>query len=369
MEPRTVGVEEELLLVSLADGAPRPLGQPVVAAAAGDPTQSGPGGVEQELQREQVESNSEPTTDLEALRTDLHRLRRRLADAAERHGLGLAALATSPVPVEPTATKDARYERITREYGLTARELLVNGCHVHVSIGSREEGVAVLDRIRPWLAVVSALTCNSPFWQGVDSGYASYRHRVWSRMPSAGPTETFGDVAGYDRAVAQMVSSGAAMDEGMIYLDARLSREYPTVELRIADVCAEVDDAVLVAGLCRGLVETAAREHATGVPVPAVRVEVLRGAAWRAARSGLSGRLVDVLAAATVPAADLVDRLVAHVEPALEASGDLETIRSGVRRLLDGGTGADHQRVAFEASGGDLVAVVREAVARTTHDR
>ncbi len=369
MQQRTVGVEEELLLVDLTDGSPRPFGGPVVRAADEPADDSGPGGVEKELKREQVELNSDPSTDLAAIRTDLHGLRARLSESARRHGLGLAALATSPVPVDPTSTRDARYEQITREYGLTARELLVNGCHVHVSVGSREEGVAVADRIRPWLAVVTALACNSPFWQGVDSGYASYRQRVWSRMPSAGPTEPFRDLAGYDRAVEQMISSGAAMDAGMVYLDARLSREYPTLELRIADVCGDVDDAVLVAGLCRALVETAAREWAEGAPVPDVRVEVLRGAAWRAARSGLSGELVDTLAARPVPAAEMVERLVAHVEPSLRAYGDLDRVWSTAQRVLAGGTGADLQRAAYAAHQDDLVAVVRDAVTRTTAQR
>ncbi|MBA2641274.1 MAG: glutamate--cysteine ligase [Nocardioidaceae bacterium] len=370
MEPRTVGVEEELLVVDLTDGTPQPLGQPVVESAGrAGPQASGQGGVEKELKREQVELNSEPSTDLAAIGADLTRLRRRLCDAATDHGLALAALGTSPVPVEATPTRNLRYERINSEYGLTTRELLVNGCHVHVSVTSRAEAVGVLDRIRPWLATISALTCNSPYWQGVDSGYASYRHRVWSRMPSAGPTELFGDVAGYDRAIAQMVSCGAAMDDGMIYLDARVSRDYPTVELRVADVCTAVDHAVLVAGLGRGLVETAARELADGVAPAPVRVEVLRGAAWRAARTGVSGDLVDTLSAGTAPAAELVERLVAHVEPALRHYGDLDTVWRTARDVLDHGTGADQQRDAYARSGGDLVAVVRDTAARTTADR
>jgi len=369
VKPRTVGVEEELLLVDLDDGTPRPLGGRVVASADRRPDDDSDGAVEQELKREQVESNSEPTTDLADLRVDLHRLRRRLAEAAGSNGLGLAALATSPVATEPTSTRDERYERINREYGLTTREMLVNGCHVHVSVDSTDEAVGILDRIRPWLAVISALTCNSPFWQGVDSGYASYRQRVWTRLPSAGPVELFGDVAGYERAVGQMISCGAAMDPGMVYLDARLSRAYPTVELRIADVCASVADAVLVAGLCRGLVETAAREWAAGGDAPQVRLEVLRGAAWRAARSGVSGDLVDTLSATTAPAGHLVDRLFEHIGPALDSYGDLEPLRVEAARVLEEGTGADRQRAAYARSGGDLVAVVTDAVNRTTAER
>jgi carboxylate-amine ligase len=361
-----MGVEEELLLVDLEDGTPRPFAGSVVGSAGEQQADTSSGEVEQELKREQVEFNSEPTDDLEALRADLHQLRRRLADAAASNGLGLAALGTSPLTATPTPTRDERYERINREYGLTMREMLVNGCHVHVSIDSPEEAVGVLDRIRPWLAIISALTCNSPFWQGVDSGYASYRHRVWTRLPSAGPVELFGDPAGYERAIEQMISCGAAMDPGMVYLDARLAREFPTVELRIADVCAGVDDAILVAGLCRGLVETAAREWATGAEAPPVRLEVLRGAAWRAARSGVSDHLVDTLTATTAPAAQMVDRLFEHIGPALESYGDLDLMLAEAARVLEDGTGADKQREAFDRNGGDLVAVVTDAVARTT---
>jgi carboxylate-amine ligase len=363
---RTIGVEEELLLVDLDDGTPRPSAGPVVGSADRQQTDTGAGEVEKELKREQVESNSEPTADLDELRADLHQLRRRLADAAGSNGLGVAALGTSPLRATPTPTQDERYERINREYGLTTREMLVNGCHVHVSIDSPDEAVGVLDRIRPWLATISALTCNSPYWQGADSGYASYRHRVWTRLPSAGPVELFGDPAGYERAVEQMISCGAAMDAGMVYLDARLSREFPTVELRIADVCAGVDDAVLVAGLCRGLVETAAQEWAAGAEAPQVRLEVLRGAAWRAARSGVSDHLVDTLTATTAPAAQMVDRLFEHIGPALESHGDLDSMRAEAARVLEDGTGADRQRAAFDRSGGDLVAVVADAVTRTT---
>lgn len=366
VEPRTIGVEEELLVVDLADGRPRPVGDPVVATAG--PTASGddPGGLAHELKREQVELNTSPATDLSAIRADLHRLRARLAEAANEHGLGLAALGTSPVAVESVPTRDERYERMVREYGLTMRELLANGCHVHVAVRSREEGVGVLDRIRPWLAVLTALSCNSPYWQGEDTGYASYRQRVWSRLPSAGPTEPFGDPAGYDRAIEQTIACGAAIDDGMVYLDARLSRDYPTVELRVADVCADVDDAVLVAALGRGLVETAARHWAAGEPPADVRVGLLRGAAWRAARSGVSNELVDTLGATTAPAAEMVERLVAHVEPALRRYGDLDRTWAAARRVLAKGTGADRQRAAYAAADGDLAAVVRDAVERTT---
>ncbi len=359
---RTIGVEEELLLVDPTTGVPRPAGDRVVDSA--DSAESQHGGVEHELKREQVELGTEVHHRLDDVGADLQKLRGRLAAAAERHGLRLAALATSPLPVQPTLTADERYERMDRVYGMTARELLCNGCHVHVSVDGIDEAVGVLDRMRPWLAVLTALSANSPYWHGADSGYASYRQRVWSRWPSSGPSELFGDVAGYRQAIDQMVSSGAAMDEAMAYLDARASPQWPTVELRVLDVCLDREDAVLLAGLSRALVETAAQEWRAGQPAPLVRMEVLRGAAWRAGRFGLSEWLVDPLTATTVPAHTQVERLLDHVTPALKAYGDLERVRGRLEHVCARGTGADAQRAAFERRR-EMSDVVADAADRT----
>jgi carboxylate-amine ligase len=154
------------------------------------------------------------------------------------------------------------------------------------------------------------------------------------------------------------------MDEGMVYFDARASRQWPTVELRVCDVCLDVDHAVVLAGLGRALVETAAREWRAGVPPQPVRVEVLRGAAWRAARSGISGTLVDPVTATAVAAPEQVQRLLDHVTPALADYGDLGRVGDGLERILTDGTGADAQR-RFLDEQGTLAGVVRGAVHRT----
>ena len=111
----------------------------------------------------------------------------------------------------------------------------------------------MIDRIAAWLPLLLALSSNSPFWQGHDTGYASFRTVIWGLWPTAGPSGPFGDAAGYDAAVADLVRSGAALDVGMVYFDARLSASYPTVEIRVADVCTDVRDAVLLAALSRAL--------------------------------------------------------------------------------------------------------------------
>jgi carboxylate-amine ligase len=139
---------------------------------------------------------------------------------------------------------------------------------VHVQVADDDEGVAVLDRIRVWLPVLTALSANSPFWLGADSGYASYRSQAWGRWPSAGATELFGDAAAYRRLVGDVLATGTVLDDGMLYFDARLSASWPTVEVRVADVCLRAEDAVTLAGLTRALVETAARDAADGRPAP-----------------------------------------------------------------------------------------------------
>lgn len=361
MDVRTVGVEEELLIVDGLSSRPAAVGEAVVDAATSDGEATDEVLIEHEFKKEQAETGTAPATDLGDVRDQLVALRRRLSEAAHEHGAEIAALGTSPLKVRPTAVESERYRRMRSEYGSMSVTQLTCGQHVHVSVESREEGVAVLDRIRGRLAVLVALTANSPFWQGADSGTASYRTVNWGLWPSAGPTDLFGDVDGYDAAVDTLVATGAALDVGMVYFDARLSAAYPTVEIRVADVCQDVDDAVLVAALCRGLVETAARDWRDGVAPDPVPIRVLRAARWRAARYGLTGELVDVATRSLRPAREVVVALVDSVAPTL--AGDVEVVGRLATRLLEGGTGADAQRRDYAT--GRLRGVVEGAVRRT----
>jgi carboxylate-amine ligase len=346
---RTVGVEEEFLLVDVATGAPAAVADVVAAMAA--VADDGSGRIERELTLQQVETATDVASSLDALRADLIRIRAEASDAAAAAGAVLLATGTSPVPVAASTTPTPRYHRMTEMYGLTAREQLTCGCHVHVAVESQDEGVAALDRLRPWLAPLVALTANSPFWQGRDTSYASYRSQVWGRWPSAGSTAPFGSVQAYTDCVAALLESGTILDEGMVYFDVRLSHRYPTVEIRVADVALEVDDAVLVAALAAALVETAVGEWRAGLPPADVRTELIRLATWRAARSGLEGELVDVLNRRPIPAAEMLDRLVDHVRPALEEAGRLDEVGELIEQVLGRGTGSARQRAAYRQEG------------------
>jgi carboxylate-amine ligase len=246
-------------------------------------------------------------------------------------------------------------------FGLTAHEQLTCGCHVHVQVGSDDEGVAVLDRIQPWLAALLALSANSPFWQGLDSSYASFRYQAWGRWPCSGPTDWFGSAQAYQATVEQMVRTGTLLDTGMVYFDARLSQHYPTLEVRIADVCLRHEDAVLIAALVLALVETEARAWQEGAAPLRMRPELLRLAAWRASRSGLDGPLVDPFTGRPAQAPVVVGLLLEHVRDALADAGDLATVTGLAAGVQRRGNGASFQRDAFRRSG-----LLRDVVAGAT---
>lgn len=363
MGVRTVGVEEELLLVEPDTGRPRAMAGTVLAAARqADPGGGGSPGADDaapdeadaldfELQLQQLETNTRPCRTLDELGQEIRRCRALAAAAADRAGVQVAALGTSPVLVEPELTGSSRYEKMADAFGLTADEQLTCGCHVHVQVSSDEEGVAALDHIGPWLAILLALSANSPFWQGQDSAYASFRYQVWGRWPSSGPTAVFGSAEAYQDTVRQMIRTGTVLDSGMVYFDARLSERYPTLEIRIADVCLRADDAVLIAALARALVETGARQWRDGRPARPVRTELLRLAAWRASRSGIADVLINPATGLPEQSAAVVNLLLEHVGDALADAGDTETVTDLLSAVLNRGNGAAFQRSAYRRSG------------------
>lgn len=366
MVMRTVGVEEELLLIDATTGVPMAVADAILrrappSGATEDARAPGPGGtVDTELQLQQIETDTLPSERLDELARRVVEGRAKADRLARLSGARVAALATSPLPVSPQTTPKPRYGAMVEHFGLTTSEQLTCGCHVHVSIDSPDEGVAVLDRIRVWLPTLLALSVNSPFWQGVDSGYASYRSQVWNRFPTAGPNNVFGSPGAYSSRVDALLGSGVALDTGMIYFDARLSANYPTVEIRVADVCLDAEDTVMVAALVRALVETAARQWQSGRDAPVMPTALIRAAGWRAARSALAGDLLDPLTGKPRAAGAVVESLLAHVAPALADSGDQSFVHEALSRLLDRGPGAAIQRALYQRSG-DFREVVREA--------
>ena len=276
-----------------------------------------------------------------------------------------SGIAPYRAPGLAAVTDQPRYRDLARHYGPLAAEAgSTCGCHVHVGVPSRDLGVQVLARLRPWLATLLAITANSPIAGGRDTAWASRRYRAWSRWPTAAPPAVWPDAAAYDATVRGLIERGAAPDEQGIYFLARLSPRYPTVEVRVADACLNAGTAVLLAGLTRALVATALAEARRGTPVPAVPTRWVNAALAAAARRGIAGPGVDPFTGQAADARSLRSRLLDHVYPALSDLGDAQIISGLLHRLDDRGTGADRQRALF-ASAGSAPSFV-EALARAT---
>lgn len=348
----TLGVEEEFFIVDPVTRFAVPDSGPVLDRLDKQGLVGPLASYDHELMLSTIEARTVVCSELAELRADLGQLRRGLIRAATEENRAIVAAGAVPLadwnsqPITP----GRRYQQIAHEGQQLTREYLVCGCHVHVGIGDRETVVEVVNRARPWLPCLLALSASSPFWNGADTGYASYRSIVYSRWATVGIPEAHRSVAEYQAVVRALVDAHVILDSGQIYWDVRLNQTHNTVEFRGADMGTTLDEAVLQAGLCRALAQVCARDAESGRPLPDVRAELLRGARWRAARSGLSGMLIDVLAMEAVPAQVLLDRFLAYLRPTLEDTGDWDEVSALTLATVRQGTSSQRQLAEFARS-------------------
>ncbi len=348
-EEFTIGVEEEYQIV---DRQTRELHSRAAhillgaRAAVGDQ-------VTPELYLSQIEIGTPVCGTLAEVRAQLSRLRREVIAAAEREGNWIGAAATHPFShwADQQLTPKARYIGISQDYQQLAREHLIFGCHVHVGINDHEAVIQVMNRARPWLAVLLALAANSPFWLGADTGYGSFRTEIWRRWPMAGTPHAFRSRAEYDALVGALVATGSIEDGTKIYWDVRPSARFETLEFRAADVCLTVDEAVMTAGLARALARACHAQAVSDEPITHARPELLRAAKWRAARYGLDADLIDVEAGEARPARHVVETLLAFLRPTLEEHDEWDEVSALVRETLERGNGATRQRETYTRTG------------------
>lgn len=346
---RLLGIEEEFALLDPTTGAPKP---GAAAVLLGEATAGN--AVEPEFLDSQIEIVTPPCLSGAEAESALLSLRAQLATLASQHGAVLAPTGTPPVnhddrgPAQVTA--DPRYELIARDARQLARTHYINGLHVHVSIANREEGVRALNGIARWAPLLLAITGNSAFCNGVDTGFHSWRHIVACAWPLNVYPAPFRSAQVYDRRVARLVSSGLAKDRGLVSWHARLSARYPTIELRIADVQLSPLQSVGFATVVRALVDTII--DCQEVPFESLpETGEVNASIWQAARDGLDRSLVDPEHCQEINALEWIDRLLEFITPALRDNGDLERATEYVKRLRDRGTPAAQQRRSYDNGG------------------
>jgi carboxylate-amine ligase len=359
----TMGVEEEYFLVHPDTRTVQPAGSTVVARASSLVGEL----VSGEFTEYQIEGRTPPCSDSADLGSRLSRVRTATAAAARAEGLRLCASGTPVIGGEgPTDIGDhPRYRAGVRQYRAMLDDFAICAFHAHVHLPDREPAVLVANHLRPWLPLLVAMSANSPFHRGHDTGYASWRSVVRGRFPCLGPPPYAESLVHYEQLSAAMEESEAMLEAGIPFWDLRPNPRLPTLEIRAMDVPADIRDTVALTVLIRALVVTAAARVERGDPGPQVCSELLRAAYWRAARDGWSGSGVDALTGRILPASVQAERLVDHVRPALEEHGEVERVTGFLRRLAREGSGAQRQRASADARRG-LAGVVDDLVALTS---
>ena len=358
----TIGVEEEFLLVDPETRAPTPAAECVIVRAAATLGEL----VSGEFTRMQLEVKTQPCSEATQLRDELLRLRAIAASAARDEGARICAAGTPVIGAAgPLVVGDhPRYRAGLRQYRAMLDDFSVCAVHVHIHVPDRETAVLAGNHLRPWLPLLIALSANSPFHHGEDTGYADWRAVIRSRFPCLGPPPYAESLEHHEELAAAMAETEAMLQPDMPLWDIRPNPSLPTLEIRSMDVNPDIDDTVALATLIRALTHTVMARVRRGDPGPRPASEVLRAAYWRAARDGWSGHGVDALSGQILSVAAQAHRMVEHIRPALDEFGDTGLVQAYLERMAAHGGGAERQR-ASAARHGDLTGLVDDLIART----
>ena len=337
----TFGIEEEYFLVDLGTRAPisadrHGLMQACEAALGAQ--------VAREFMSSQIEINTSVCRTMGEAKRELTHLRGTLCQLAEEHDAALVAAATHPLARwgDQNVADRPRYHEIARDLAGVGNRLSTCGMHVHCAIEDANLRIHIMNEVRDFLPLLLALSTSSPFWQGSDTGLHSYRLAVTDAQPRSGLPESFASWQDYQLAVEALSCSGAVEDASKIWWDLRPSPRFPTLEMRITDVCTRLEDALTITALfvcvCRALY----RLRRDGLTWHAYPLLLLNENRWRAQRYGVGGSLIDFAQAKLVPCAELVNRLIDLVEQDALALDCVSEVNHA-RTIVEQGTSADRQ--------------------------
>jgi carboxylate-amine ligase len=360
--PFSLGVEEEFQLVNGESYELTSRFDEVLAAAGGD----------RRIKAELLQSTAEVATDVSRTVAEAiehaHDLRRLVRDAAAEHGVRIASAGTHPFSryQHQDVTEQDRYRELIEAMQWVAERELIFGLHVHVGMASGDEAIAVANALRTWLPELLALSANSPFWHGRDTGLASARSKVFDAFPRSGLPPAFASFEEFELLIERGIRTNSFEDYTYIWWDLRPHPQLGTIEVRVCDSQTRLESVAGIVALVQSLAATAAERYAREGALPIEPITLIAENKWRAARYGLGAELIDLELDAERPAGEAVRALVELAEPAarrLGCAGELAEVEG----ILGRGTGADEQRAVHERSG-SLLAVAQwladETVAR-----
>ncbi len=358
----SIGIEEEYLLV---DRTTRDLVAAPDALMA-DCSEELSSKVSPEFLQCQIEVGTGVCATAREARTDLAHLRKTISALADTYGLAPVAVATHPFAdwQRQSFTNKQRYEDLARDLAGVARRMLICGMHVHVGIDDDDLRIDLLGQMSYFLPHLLALSASSPFWQGRDTGMASYRLSVFDNLPRTGLPPVFNSYAEYQRAVDILISAGLIEDASKIWWDLRPSSRFPTLEARICDVTPRLDDTIAIASLVQSLMRTLFALRQSNQRWRQYERFLINENRWRAQRYGVSGPLMDFGKAELVPFDRLLEELIELVSDAAQELGCKQEVRS-LGNIIQDGNSADRQRVAYKKAlenGADETEAMRAVV-------
>ena len=344
----TIGIEEEYLLVDketrdVASDPPEALFKACQSHIKGL--------VAHEFLKAQIEVNTEVCADIAEARENLKHMRTIVAEVADDYGLAPIAASTHPFSrwQEQSRTKRKRYEVIAQDLQTVVRRLMICGMHVHIGIDNDELRLDLMNQATYFLPHLLAFSTSSPFWQGEDTGLKSYRLSVFDEMPRTGLPNAFDSWPEYQRHVDALVQAGLIEDATKLWWDIRPSHRFPTLEMRITDVCTRMDDAIAITALFLCVLRMLYRLKKNNQRWRQYASMLIAENRWRAQRYGLDEGLVDFGKGEVVPCSELLEEIIELVRDDAEAVGCTQEI-GHLRTIMKTGTSGHRQLATYAAA-------------------
>jgi glutamate---cysteine ligase / carboxylate-amine ligase len=321
--------------------------------------------VKAEMHQSVVEVGTGVCKNIKEAKAEVKMLRRDIIGLARENGLKLASVATHPFAdwrvqeIHP----DERYKNIVEDLQLVARANLIFGLHVHIGIEDRETAIHMMNHARYFLPHILALSTNSPFWLGMDTGLKSYRGKVFDKFPRTNIPDYFPSWGEYENFVKLLIKTNCIDNAKKIWWDIRPHPFFNTIEFRVCDIPMRADETIAIAALIQATVAKLFKLYEANQGFRLYRRALIMENKWRAARYGLDGKLIDFGKQKEVPARDLIYEYLEFVDDVVDELDSREEL-SYIHKILEGGSGADRQLKVFRETG-DLKKVVDYVIEET----
>lgn len=323
--------------------------------------------VKPEMHQSVVEVGTDICADIHDARRSVTGLRTDLARLARSQNLRIAAAGTHPFShwIDQKISPGERYAGVVNDLQQVARANLIFGLHVHLGMPDRETAIQLQNTARYFLPHIFALSTNSPFWLGRNTGYASYRLQVFQRFPRTGIPDLFESVDEFDQYVNLLVKTGCIDNAKKIWWDIRLHPLFGTLEFRVCDIPMRVDETICLAAIIQAVIAKLYKLHRQNMGFRTYRARLINENRWRAGRYGINGRMIDFGKQEEVPTRDLIGELLEFIDDVVDELGSRAEVNH-VHTILQNGTGADRQLAVFQQTQ-DLKSVVDYIIAETHH--